>query len=771
MAGSGKRANPDLAEDIVMIRAMCDSNIPKFLKEDVVLFNAIVLDLFPGVEIPKQDTGDLLLAIKQCLDEAGLMQTDEYLLKAVQLYEVLGIRFGVMQVGPTGGGKTTIARCLATAMTQLKEQGSKDPEHQTVHTYCFNPKSISMGELYGNYNLLTNEWTDGLGSTVIRNANMDQTDDKKFVVFDGPIDAIWIENMNTVLDDNRTLCLPNGERIKLNGKTMRMLFEVEDCAVASPATVSRLGVVWIPPEALGLKPPIDTWMKKHLPEAMPEGLRGELLELFDNTMERSIKFMRRNCSESIASMDNNLVLSCCRLFQSLFAEKNGCALDAPDILDVMKKIFMFCLVWSVGGNIDGVANKEKFSEFVRDEITITRFPNSGTVFDYLFDKETREFKQWEDITAPFEYKSDQTFSDILVPTKDTTRYSFLLGTLLEVNRGVLFVGDTGTGKSVIMADALYKLVDSHSLNPFTINFSAQTSAARTQEMLELRFEKRRKGVLGAPINRKLVCFVDDVNMPAREEYGAQPPIELLRLVIDTLEYYRPHGGVWDRKKLSWSDVVDTVLVSACGPPGGGRNIVTARFFRFFNMLNISPPSQGVLKVIFSSILEGHLGDFANDVKLLCKSSVDASIEIYEKISAEMLPTPAKSHYTFNLRDLSKVFQGILSCKVMNCPNAQVFAKLWTHENQRVFQDRLINTEDKDIFARWLHELLKRKFSMDWDFEEAFYKKPIVFGDYLKMGATGDDRQYELIPDINKLPKLLDSYLDDYNSASPKAMGL
>ena len=74
-------------------------------------------------------------------------------------------------------------------MSKLRDQGSRDIEHQKVHTYCFNPKSISMGELYGNYNLLTNEWTDGLGSTIIRNANSDQTDDKKFVVFDGPIDA------------------------------------------------------------------------------------------------------------------------------------------------------------------------------------------------------------------------------------------------------------------------------------------------------------------------------------------------------------------------------------------------------------------------------------------------------------------------------------------------------------------------------------------------------------------------------------------------------
>lgn len=91
--------------------------------------------------------------------------------------------------------------------------------------FKLNPKSVTMNELYGFVNVLTNEWTDGIVAKIIRDAVADQSDNKKWVLFDGPVDAIWIENMNTVLDDNRMLCLSNGQRIKLP-ITFLMLFEV-----------------------------------------------------------------------------------------------------------------------------------------------------------------------------------------------------------------------------------------------------------------------------------------------------------------------------------------------------------------------------------------------------------------------------------------------------------------------------------------------------------------------------------------------------------------
>lgn len=171
-----------------------------------------------------------------------------------------------MIVGLTGAGKTSCYEVLAESITTLrKEKNSPDQRYQPVKREVLNPKSISMGELYGEVNTISQEWRDGLASKIMREASLENKDDKTWVVFDGPVDALWIENMNTVLDDNMTLCLANGQRIKLRHQ-MRMLFEVQDLSVASPATVSRCGMVYMTPEELGWKPYIHSWLPRMFPD-------------------------------------------------------------------------------------------------------------------------------------------------------------------------------------------------------------------------------------------------------------------------------------------------------------------------------------------------------------------------------------------------------------------------------------------------------------------------------------------------------------------------
>ena len=785
MAGSLKRANPDMSEDIVLIRAMCDSNIPKFLRDDVILFEAIVQDLFPGTVIPPSENAELKDTIREVIGNAGLQITEEFMLKVVQLFETFSIRFGVMTVGPTGGGKSVVAHTLAASMTLLRERAPSvdwKPDIQTVRITTLNPKAINIAELYGNYNLLTNEWADGLGSTLIRDANNDTTEDRKWIVFDGPVDALWIESMNTVLDDNRTLCLPNGERIKLNGRCMRMLFEVEDLKVASPATVSRCGMVWVPSEALGWLPFVQTWANSRYsdPKVAYPGFVDQVVNMFDQHLPAAIKFLRTKCREPIASVDQNLIASMCSILSGILLPERSPGLKDAAFADVFKKIFMFAGCWSIGANIDS-ASKEKFDVFVRDVWgdALGRFPNSGLVYDYYVDVHDNSFKPWTEICPKFEYDRTKSFFDVLVPTLDTVRYSYVMQLLSDVNRGALLIGESGTGKTAVVLDFLNKAAASGSVVPFVIAMSAQTSSSQTQEMMELRLEKKRKGVFGAPSGKKLVCFVDDVNMPLREFYGAQPPIELLRQVVDqhqpnvTFQTGSAYGGFYDRKKMAWQQIVDTTLFLACGPPGGGRNIVTARFFRHFTMMAVAPPSDAVLSTIFSSMLEGFLSIFHQDIKAVVGPTVKSSIEVYRRMEKEMLPTPSKSHYTFNLRDLSKVFQGIMSTKPASIGKLDTFIMLWCHECMRVFMDRLISNEDKSWFTHLLHDLLKKSFSKELDHDATFSdsNKPIMFGDYMRPGLSPEDRAYEFIQEPSRLPKLFETYLDDFNSSSSKQMNL
>mmetsp|Transcript_4718 Transcript_4718/g.3245 ORF Transcript_4718/g.3245 Transcript_4718/m.3245 type:complete len:129 (+) Transcript_4718:275-661(+) len=126
-----------------------------------------------------------------------------------QLYDTCRVRHGLMIVGPTGGGKTCNYQTLAHAMTELREE----EDFEKVNYHIVNPKSVTMGQLYGDIDPQTNEWIDGVLAKKVADCAKDQSDEKHWIMLDGPVDAIWIENMNTVLDDNKKLCLNSGQII------------------------------------------------------------------------------------------------------------------------------------------------------------------------------------------------------------------------------------------------------------------------------------------------------------------------------------------------------------------------------------------------------------------------------------------------------------------------------------------------------------------------------------------------------------------------------
>uniref|UniRef100_A0A3B4T6A4 Dynein axonemal heavy chain 6 n=1 Tax=Seriola dumerili TaxID=41447 RepID=A0A3B4T6A4_SERDU len=761
MAGSLKRDNPHLSEDVVLIRALRDSNLPKFLTDDAVLFGGILSDLFPGVCIPDHDYGVLHSTILESLVKRNLQPLASMTKKVIQLYETMLVRHGVMLVGPTGGGKTTVYTILADTLECLHrtEHKANNPFCQPVKTYVLNPKSVTMGELYGEVNTLTLEWRDGLMALSVRDAVSDTSDDHKWVICDGPVDALWIENMNTVLDDNKMLCLANSERIKLT-PTIHMVFEVQDLAVASPATVSRCGMVYIDPDDLKWMPYVQTWISC-LGAKLPDPVRTYLLELFEHYVEKGLQFVLKHCTQVIRQVDISKVTTLCFLLEALLLGKGGpdLKMDSKHLNGILCQTFIFCYLWAVGGNLTS-SYWDAFDTFVREQFednNIAKLPKSGTLWSVYMNFNHKRLEAWETVIPSFKYSNEQPFFEMLVPTTDTVRYGYLMEKLLSVQRSVLFTGDTGVGKSVVARGLLNNIQEKAGYLPVYISFSAQTSSACTQEIIESKLEKKRKNILGAPGNKKLVVFVDDLNMPKLDSYGSQPPIELLR-------QFQDFSGFYDRNKFFWKEI--QVQISACAPPGGGRNPVTPRFIRHFSLLCLPTPSEHSLKQIFNAILNGFLSEFSQEVKDCAGQIVDAAVEIYNRLSVDLLPTPAKSHYVFNLRDLSKCVQGILQCEPSQVRDKNQIFRLFCHECQRVFHDRLINNQDKKYFNTIVCEMASKYFSINLE-PSYFVTQPIIFGDFIKVGAEKEDRLYEDLTDMNKIQTVLQDYLDDYNMTFSK----
>uniref|UniRef100_A0A3B4YSJ5 Dynein heavy chain hydrolytic ATP-binding dynein motor region domain-containing protein n=1 Tax=Seriola lalandi dorsalis TaxID=1841481 RepID=A0A3B4YSJ5_SERLL len=253
-AGKKRRFCPKVPDEEILLMAMKDMNIAKLTSTDLPLFNGITQDLFPAVETPIIDYGKCFC--KVCSDSMtmGLQVTPFTITKVIQLYETKNSRHSSMLVGKTGSAKSVTWRTLQSALTALHHKGV--PGFQLE--YPLNPKAMSLGELYGENELSTNEWTDGVLSSLMRSACKP---DEKWIVFDGPVDTLWIESMNSVMDDNKVLTLINGERISMP-EQVSLLFEVENLAMASPATVSRCGMVYNDYIDLGWKPFVQSWLDK-----------------------------------------------------------------------------------------------------------------------------------------------------------------------------------------------------------------------------------------------------------------------------------------------------------------------------------------------------------------------------------------------------------------------------------------------------------------------------------------------------------------------------
>jgi len=217
------------------MRALRDFNVPKIVAEDMDIFSGLLGDLFPLITVARKVDERFESVVRQSADDLNYWPEPEFILKVVQLSELLEIRHCVFVMGPPGAGKSATWKTLAKA---------QDKDGKKTTCVDLNPKVVSTNDLYGVVLLATREWKDGLLSKTMRSLSQVPDTNPKWIILDGDLDANWIESMNSVMDDNKILTLASNERIVLKSH-MRMLFEIRDLKFATPATVSRAGILFI----------------------------------------------------------------------------------------------------------------------------------------------------------------------------------------------------------------------------------------------------------------------------------------------------------------------------------------------------------------------------------------------------------------------------------------------------------------------------------------------------------------------------------------------
>jgi dynein heavy chain len=763
-AGAMKREDPNLEEDKIVLRALRDMNVPKFIRDDNRLFKLLLRDLFPELELPVSDYGKLQEVIERELHRGvpgiangiPLQATPFIVSKTIQLYESKAMRHCNMLVGMTLSGKSTAWRTLAQVYSEMFNV-EKLPGYIPVRPIILNPKSLSLNEIYGAYDLATFEWADGVLSKLFRDAANDPKQVEKWILLDGPVDTLWIESMNSVMDDNKVLTLINGDRIEMSS-TMSLLFEVRDLAVASPATVSRAGMVYMDVDDLGWRPFVKSWLSNKFDSEESLPMLNLHQELFDKYVDKVLKYKETKVAELVPVSDFNCVKGLCQLYDSFIADANNSILEKPDELDegkhktYMEKWFIFCLVWSIGASATGEGRK-KIDYAIRDIESI--FPPTMTVYDYYVDTKAFDWKPWsEKVSKGYAIPKDMKFVDIIVPTVDTVRNSTVLNSLMLAKINTLVVGDTGTGKTILVEQLINKLP--HGYSKLTIFFSSATSSNATQNIIESVMEKRSKEKFGPSGGKKLVCFVDDFNMPKKDLFGSQPPLELLRQWID-------YGCWYDREKQTLRYIVDTQLVCAMGPPGGGRSVISKRLQSRFNLINFTNPVEAQLQRIFEKILNTYISDFDDEIKPLCPLLIKATIGVYKNVSEGFLPTPTKAHYLFNLRDMAKVVQGMTRANPLAFGSSEQYLQLWVHECLRVFSDRLADSGDQQRFREIVDDQLTSLLSSSWGALSEEESGPIIT-DLLSEpeGEESHGNMIEILPDFVKLKQRLEEDLEDYN---------
>ena len=841
--GSVKRASPRDSEMTTVMRVLRDMNTSKLVDDDEPLFASLLNDLFPNSSIEKTGYPELEEKLKEVVEENGLEFHGPWVEKVIQIYEAQKVRHGIMVLGPSGTGKSTSVKMLKKT---LNLTGS------CIKEMRLNPKSISDSQMFGKLDVATNDWTDGIFSALWRKTLKENKTEKErhWLVLDGPVDPNWIENLNSVLDDNKTLTLANGDRLPML-PTVKLIFEPQNIDNASPATVSRNAMVYMSSSGLDWEPLLESWLKV---KNVDGTTRVVLKQLFDGTFQAIYKWAETNLNFVISFLKVNLLTVFFMILEALLPcfkndiytkkfvqmteviyqeevdenedqeaedeEEEELVEETTQQIDTEPKnvelgaaqTYIFALLWAFGSFLEE-PERLKLESFVKNiqGITLPTVAPNETVYNYMVNPYNGTWVHWNEKLNSFNLSecTVYNFNTILVPNLASIRTKFFIECARSLERNVALIGESGCTKTHIINDYLRKSKSDSSLL-VNFNFSATTSPQSYLRGIETTVEKKAGSVYGPPAGKLLTVFVDDVNLPEINEWGDQTTNEFFRQLIEMKGYYSLE------KPGDFIQLVDLSFMTAMCHPGGGRNDVPQRFKRHFVYFNCTRPTNDDIDRIYSTISDAHFNEkqgFKKEICSMVKELVPLTRKLWQEAKQKLLPTPAKFHYIFNIRDLSRVWQGkrmfqfylihifyylrfgkikcfcktdfekrIFIILIEKCIIGMIgtlssviateiqLLQLWRHETLRVICDRLTNDNDLHWFEQEFAHTLEENFPSHHQY---LLHNEAYFVDFLRDAPepTGEEddnvdmevpKIYEAIESFESLECRLRYFMSQYN---------
>eukprot|EP00457_Paulinella_chromatophora_P000017 gb/GEZN01000017.1/.p1 GENE.gb/GEZN01000017.1/~~gb/GEZN01000017.1/.p1 ORF type:complete len:4783 (-),score=794.37 gb/GEZN01000017.1/:118-14466(-) len=782
-------------EQDLLVQSMYDTVVPKLVSEDVPLFQTLMAAVFPTANTAVKSDPILRAAISQECWQRRLLSDGPWVEKLLQFNKILGINHGVILVGPSGSGKTTAWQVLRAAL----EATSKRKIDPYVLDPKSISKTDLYGVLDPTTLEWTDGVFTHLLRKIIDNQRGERQRDH-WIIFDGDVDPEWAENLNSVLDDSKLLTLPSGERLELS-PNVRIIFETQDLEHATLATVSRCGMVWCSEEVVSTRMLLDHLLQRLKYDTL-DSVPSSVCARWRDVQAQAVESVRAYFGISANSLSqrggsaedggaselgdtesniksnadddasNSFVTQCLsfasstkyshvmpftrgRVLETLLPMLKGgigrvieyndnhsdFPLDSKQTEAFMTKHLMFSLLWALGGSLSLKDRESLGKDFTSIATMPLPDPASGVpLIDYEVRVESQEWESWDERVEDVDMEPQAIVKpDVVIGTVDTIRHAYVIGSWLDNQRPLILCGPPGSGKSMTLASVLRGMDD---VELVTLNFSSTTTPDLILRTLAHYCKTKRTthGMVMSPVSatKRLVIFCDEINLPANDAYQTQAVITFLRQLTE-------QGGFWSGlPDLQFIKLERVQFIGACNPPtDAGRVDLSARFLRHTPLLFVDFPGIPSLRTIYGSFNRALL-KLIPTLRTLWEALTEAMIDVYSA-SQGRFTTDAQAHYVYSPRELTRWVRAMYEAIKPLATSGEVFAvdanyivRLWAHEAFRLFQDRLVEVNERKWTDDLIDKVAKKHFS-GLNLIEVL-SRPILFSNWLSRNYVSVDQE-------------------------------